>query len=538
MFCQTRTIVQLVFGQPEDQLQSGGIMKFHKVMLRLASGLCVGNLFLACGISQQESPGSDSMSAKTTQKEKEISQKVKKDKFGKAYENLEFDFNDFLEDELGIWGSGDESRYQRYKAGYESLYQSIRIKSNRLNEVDDYVDTILRHKARYQKIESSTGVPWFWVGITHGLEGSFDFDTHLHNGDSLQRRTWQEPSGRPAKGSPPFTWEFSASDAILMKGYDSWKNWEIASVLAYSFEKYNGFGYRSSRANGVNSPYLWSFSNHFTKGKYVADGVFDPDATSEQAGAMVILKRGLDRGVFKLVEQNPTIVQVKSTAKPLLLNVLYQGVEDSDDVLLLKMRLRSFGYNPGTLNRTFDTVLTEAVTKFQTDVGVDADGAVGTNTWTLLWPSISNATWLKGWSYAEGIDLRAMSGGRCLFKIATNDSPALAGFMKSAISARTVTFGGDSSQSNMPANCPDTREVYNLTKVTTSVNLAPVPRFPGAGTAATVQLVSRGTNDEWNISAANGSQEVGKVSTRVKDELVNHLSLHAKANKVLPKPIP
>jgi lysozyme family protein len=40
----------------------------------------------------------------------------------------------------------------------------------------------------------------------------------------------------------------------------------------------------------VLTPYLWSFTNHYTKGKFVADGKFDANAVSKQCGAAAILK--------------------------------------------------------------------------------------------------------------------------------------------------------------------------------------------------------------------------------------------------------
>ena len=48
-----------------------------------------------------------------------------------------------------------------------------------------------------------------------------------------------------------------------------------------------GFGYRS---RDVATPYLWSYSQHYTKGRFVADHVFNPNAVSKQAGAAVLLK--------------------------------------------------------------------------------------------------------------------------------------------------------------------------------------------------------------------------------------------------------
>jgi hypothetical protein len=58
--------------------------------------------------------------------------------------------------------------------------------------------------------------------------------------------------------------------------------------MAYEWEKYNGFGYR--RAGRPLSPYLWSGSMHYTKGKFVADHKYDPNAVSQQIGTMCLLK--------------------------------------------------------------------------------------------------------------------------------------------------------------------------------------------------------------------------------------------------------
>ena len=72
------------------------------------------------------------------------------------------------------------------------------------------------------------------------------------------------------KGRGPFsTWEEAAIDALKIKRYPP--EWDIAHI-AYAFEKFNGFGYRSK---GIPSPYLWGGSNIQRPGKYVRDGVYD-----------------------------------------------------------------------------------------------------------------------------------------------------------------------------------------------------------------------------------------------------------------------
>jgi lysozyme family protein len=71
-----------------------------------------------------------------------------------------------------------------------------------------------------------------------------------------------------------------------LMGSTGFRPWS-AELLCYELEKYNGFGYR---AHGINSPYLWSYSNEYHAGKFVSDGVYSPAAASGQAGAMPIFK--------------------------------------------------------------------------------------------------------------------------------------------------------------------------------------------------------------------------------------------------------
>ena len=120
------------------------------------------------------------------------------------------------------------------------------------------------------------------------MESSMNFKRHLHNGDPLSGRTIRVPAGRPLAGTPPFTWDESASDALILRKINQWKDWTIEGTL-YQIEGYNGWGYRLHHPS-VLSPYLWSFSNHYIKGKYIADGTWSDTAISNQCGAAVLLK--------------------------------------------------------------------------------------------------------------------------------------------------------------------------------------------------------------------------------------------------------
>lgn len=174
--------------------------------------------------------------------------------------------------------------FEQTKNGYKNLWNSAVL--TRQASADAAADKIITYKKRYQHIESKTGVPWYMVGVLHNRESSLNFNTHLHNGDSLNYRTHHVPAGRPL-GPPPFTWEESAMDALTMKGLDKITSWPIERVL-YECERYNGWGYFN---NGYgNSPYIWAGTNHYSQGKYVADGRYDPTVVDKQLGCAAMLK--------------------------------------------------------------------------------------------------------------------------------------------------------------------------------------------------------------------------------------------------------
>lgn len=182
--------------------------------------------------------------------------------------------------------------FRAVRRGYANLWQAMRIRPERLATARAIAAGIAKDRTRYEVVAAKTGVPWHWIAIVHHLEAGRSFATHLHNGDSLARRTVHVPAGRPRTGTPPFTWEESAIDALQLKGLHRETDWSIPKQL-WQFERYNGFGYV---ARGRNSPYVWSFSNLYSHGKYVDDGRYSASAISQQCGAAVILRCLLDAG--------------------------------------------------------------------------------------------------------------------------------------------------------------------------------------------------------------------------------------------------
>ncbi len=169
---------------------------------------------------------------------------------------------------------------------YEDMFASCVVKAGKQAAVDSIRDKIVNKRDRYEGIEKLTSVPWYVVAVIHNMEASLKFNGHLHNGDPLTAKTVNVPNGRPP-GKAPFTWEASALDALKFDGMTGVKDWTLGAIL-FRLEKFNGFGYRTRRT-GIQTPYLWSFSNHYGKGKFTSDGKLDPDAVSKQCGAAVIL---------------------------------------------------------------------------------------------------------------------------------------------------------------------------------------------------------------------------------------------------------
>src|SRR4051812_33071262 len=100
---------------------------------------------------------------------------------------------------------------------YAALFTTCDVKPQRAPEVDRAVDVMVANRARYESVQADTGVPWHVIALIHCMEGGQRFDRHLHNGDPLSARTVQVPAGRPKTGTPPFTWEESAQDALKLE---------------------------------------------------------------------------------------------------------------------------------------------------------------------------------------------------------------------------------------------------------------------------------------------------------------------------------
>lgn len=163
-----------------------------------------------------------------------------------------------------------------------------RAKFTRSTRINAEAAKIEANRGRYEVVSKATGVPWDVIGVIHYRESSGDFAGVLHNGQKIigtGKKTTLVPKGR----GPFSTWEQAAIDALanchpyLAKQ----KDWSLGITLDL-LEAYNGLGYRNK---GLPSPYLWAGTDQYEKGKYVADGKFDPNHVDKQLGVAPILMK-------------------------------------------------------------------------------------------------------------------------------------------------------------------------------------------------------------------------------------------------------
>jgi lysozyme family protein len=213
--------------------------------------------------------------------------------------------------------------HSAYRQGYLDLW--ARAKVENVSQARRAAERILAQAEIYNKLARMTGVPWFAIGVIHMREANCDLRCCLHNGQRIigtGQRTTIVPVGR----GPFATFEEAAIDAL--KDYRG-ATWDVPQI-AFTLESFNGFGYRG---HGIPSPYLWGGSSVQRRGKYVRDGVFDPNVMDSQLGAMTVLRQ-LCMMVAEVAERidgkavpapSPTAVPTPPDIRPVLPETVSQG---------------------------------------------------------------------------------------------------------------------------------------------------------------------------------------------------------------------
>jgi len=131
--------------------------------------------------------------------------------------------------------------YDQIKDEYQAWFDACEVRAGQQGAVDYYVKKLKQGQPSYEQVgQDLNGIPWYFIGVIHGMECGFNFNGHMHNGDPLSARTVHVPAGRPLTGAPPFTWRQSARDAMTMKGFQQVTDWSMPHIL-YFLERYNAW---------------------------------------------------------------------------------------------------------------------------------------------------------------------------------------------------------------------------------------------------------------------------------------------------------
>jgi lysozyme family protein len=244
--------------------------------------------------------------------------------------------------------------FEQTRVGYTNLWNAARIRPEWQQRAEAAAAKVRTGWPRYEAVSRATGVPAALIGALHHLESNCDFDTHLHNGDSLRRRTVRVPAGRPRaapKNGVAYTWEESAIDALMIKGLHKIKDWTIPRQC-YVAESFNGWGYLRY---GVNSPYLHSGTNLYGTapniGKFIADGVFKRSEISKQVGVIAILKllyQGKENMLLAYLE-------IFATVAPTLIKIL-EGKNERMGRMALADAVKTTDASPDTLTTALESL--------------------------------------------------------------------------------------------------------------------------------------------------------------------------------------
>ena len=156
------------------------------------------------------------------------------------------------------------------------------------DKVAAFRSTVVRlhaNKPMFEQLSAKTGVPWAVIAVIKEREAGVDakFQLSIAQGDRWDRVSVHVPKGR----GPFANWIQAGIDALMKCGPYAglWKDWSPGGTMTILI-KYNGIGYD---AKGLPSPYGYAGTNQYVRGKYVADGKFDPNFVDQQLGCLGML---------------------------------------------------------------------------------------------------------------------------------------------------------------------------------------------------------------------------------------------------------
>lgn len=259
-----------------------------------------------------------------------------------------------------------------------------KVKLTRAGEFTPVAKRLVAAKARYSALSARTSVPWFVIAVIHQRESSQRWDRSIAQGDPWNRKSTHVPKGR----GPFSSFEEAAVDALMNSApfAGKWTDWSAGGTMTL-LEHYNGLGYFK---RGKPSPYIWSGTDQYSRGKYVSDGVYDPNAVDSQLGCagLILAMQKLDRSISfdghaedPDISDNDDVASDSNAVTPVPAPVLPKDAPpnvqpldptvDGDPVLLdVQQRLKARRYPPGVLDGKWGSGTGGALSGFMTDRGL------------------------------------------------------------------------------------------------------------------------------------------------------------------------
>lgn len=257
------------------------------------------------------------------------------------------------------------------KPEYTGLLSAMVVREECRHLVDQVAVKLVGYKTRYQPVTDAIGVPILFIGPSFEREGSSNFNLNPAQGWPLHSTSKIIPH------NGPFPNWFSAAiaaykiDGLDKVGASNW-TWEM---ICYYGEKLNGFGPRD--VHHMHTSYLWGGTNIQTRGKYVRDGVFDPNEMDEQLGMMPVARRMLELDPSLALPAVPYV-----PTPPIASGV---APEPDCDTKWVQTSINTLGYMPPLdVDGSYGRDTSRAVQQFQRSYGIEVDGLVGAKTVAAL----------------------------------------------------------------------------------------------------------------------------------------------------------
>lgn len=156
------------------------------------------------------------------------------------------------------------------KTDLEAMYHHANVLSPMAHEAQVMAYRVRDNRRDYEVVAKHTGIPWQDIGVMHMRECGCDMDKSLADGSPLHSMSFIQ----------------EATETMLDRLQYVAAPHTLGDRL-YLIESHNGFSYRG---HGIFSPYLWSGTQFYTKGKFPRDHYFDPNVVDAQIGCVAVLK--------------------------------------------------------------------------------------------------------------------------------------------------------------------------------------------------------------------------------------------------------